>query len=117
MTIIEVLIVSAGLAIFLGLVYRVYAETQGAAIKMTNRQSAVNYAVRMIDDVTAVLLDAVDPESFDGEADIKLLKARVEFKEHTLTIPRIRKDTTEVLCLAIIRPVAEGEEGEVYEYR
>lgn len=117
MTIIEVLIVSAGLAIFMGLVYRVYAETRDAAIKMTHRQSAIDYAVRMIDEVTSVLLDAVDPESFDEEADIKLLNSRIEFKEHTLTIPRIRKEATEVLCLGIIRPVEEGEEGEVYEYR
>lgn len=63
-TLAEMLIAMAGLVIIGGMALGVYENTQSAATKMTRRQGAIDYAVRVMDEISEAVSDALPPENF-----------------------------------------------------
>ena len=108
-TIVEILIATAGLVVILGLAWSIYDETQTASRKMIKRQSAIDYSVRVMDVITKLLRDAVAPENLDDPSIVKPV-----FSRETLSIPAYRTSGSVGLDLVTIALSPNRESGEYY---
>lgn len=112
-TIVELLIATTGMVLVMGMVYKIYDETQAATIKTIRRQSAIDYSVQLMDRTTGIIKSAIEPENFDPAVRKAL---NTEFKSNGLTVPRYHDDvTTAGLYVATIRAKQSTEDGHFYE--
>lgn len=80
-TVLELLVALAGAVILAAAALRIFDETQTASIKMTRRQTGIDFASLALDEIRELLRDAVPPEALDADA------ARAEFAEDRMTFP------------------------------
>lgn len=109
-TLVELLVATAGMVIVMGLVYKVYDATQAASIKMSRRQGAIDYGVRVMDETTALLRRALAPSNVEG-----LENDRAVFGPDRFTVPAFPRSASEGLYLITIRPSESEEGGVAYE--
>lgn len=111
MTLIELMVAIAGMLVVMFIVYELYDQTQSASLKMTKRQSAIDYSVQIIDKTTQLLAQAVSPENLENPGSVTPV-----FKNDQLTVPSYREDASAGLYRVTIRK-AENEGESVYFVR
>lgn len=98
-TLVELLIAVGGMVIVMGAAFEVYEETQSASIKMTNRQAATDYAVRVMDQAVELINNAVNPADLESASG-----ARGEFKRFLASFPVMMPGEQAALSQVSIRP-------------
>ncbi len=89
MTLLELLIAMTGMIFVGGAALKIYEETQGAAVKMTRRQVALDYASRVMDEIAARLRDSIPP----SELAPPHATSRMDFKSDHLVFPTMFADS------------------------
>lgn len=82
MTVLELLVGIGGFVIVSGILLQIYDETRDASLKMTRRQAALDFSVAAVDEIRALLRDAVPPDSLDPPG-----RGRAEFRNDAMTFP------------------------------
>jgi hypothetical protein len=110
LTVIELIIAVAGMTVVAGLAYGIYDETQKASVKMSTRQAAIDWAVRVNDEIASLLYNSVAPGNFDQPGLVQ-----PAFEKNRLVVPAFPRGASEGLYQIEIRPAAENTEGVHFE--
>lgn len=112
-TLVELIVATGGMVIVMGFAYRMFDTTRASAIKMTRRQSAINYSVAVIDEVSGLVRDAISPENLDLD-DALIVKGI--FGSDRLSVCTYLRGAAEGLYIVSVGPAEGDEEGIYYQW-
>ena len=111
-TVVELLVATAGLLVVMFIVLRIYEQTATAAKKMTSRQTAIDYGIGVIDEIGRLLYDAIAP----GDLDLQDPSAAgALFQSDRITIASFPRGASAGLYLITVAPAEDPSEGTYYE--
>jgi len=107
MTLIELMVAIGIMVVVMGMAFTVYDQTLKASLKMTTRQSAMDYSILTMDQIVGLLGDAIIPADLDDPA-----AAAASFGPGSLSVPINKTGAGGGLYLLTLRR-AKPERAEV----